>query len=962
MAERNARLDRMLEAGFRLHPGELWPTFLMFLASLCTVGAFIVGRSVRDSLFLSHVSASALPWMYTWASVAVALSGAVYARLASRFRLDRLVVATAAVLAVSILAARALLGTGTWVFRGLYLWVEVMGSVTVIQFWMLANELYDAREARRLFALIGAGGILANVVVGFTVSGLARRIGTEDLLFLCAGLLGAAAALLHLVVRTAPGGTARPRAPARPAAAGSGPGPFQSAHLRIVAAVVFFTFLATTFVDFQFKSAAAAHFGQERDAMAAFFGRFFGIAGIAALAVQLAVTGRVLERVGVVGSLLVLPAFLGAGSALVLALPALWTATAARSADLVFRYTVNDSTSQLLYLPLPPGQRRQAKAFLDGVLKPATIAIAGLLLAAWRTQSSPLVPAAGAALACIALWVASLLRLQVEYVRSLRQNLRRRLLDARAGQALSGDAAAVLRRALSSREARDVESALELAPQAQADLSSEVGPLLSHASARVRLLACDYLGRSGDLRFAADVLRRFEDPEPDVRAAAIAAFCALARDRAARKVRPFLAAAEPQVRAAAVAGMIRHGGLDGILAAGEPLKQLLGSADPSQREQAARVLGAIGVPGFYQPVLELLADPDARVRRAAVQAAAAMRSPELLPALVYRLARGDTAQAAAEAIAAHGPGVERLVAKVLANPREEMDIRRNAPRVLGRLGTPEATAILLVYLDDPDPVLRHNVDVALARLARTNPELPIDLGRIRRACLIEMERAYRVLAAAEALGLDEAPARRETAPNRPPHVGRPASALLAGAIGERVDRAAERVCLLLGILYPGAELDLVQMNLRDPSPARRANALEILDAVLDKRTQRRLVPLLDDRPREARLREGARYFSIPRLAGRAWLEALLGDESPWIATTALGFAVEEGLPVPRPGLDALLDHDAPFVREAALLAAQRLWPEAERESAAGRLADDPYPPLRARARALSPEGPRKATA
>jgi ATP/ADP translocase len=962
MAERNARVDRVLEAGFRLHPGELWPTLLMFLASLCTVGAFIVGRSVRDSLFLSHVSADALPWMYTWASVAVALSGAAYVQLAARFRLDRLVVATGAALAVSILAARALLGTGTWVFRGLYVWVEVMGSVTVIQFWMFANEIYNAREARRLFALIGAGGILANVVVGFSVSGLASRIGAEDLLFLCAGLLAAGAALLHLVVRAAPGAAARPRAPARPAPAGPAPGLFRSAHLRIVAAVLFFTFLATTFIDFQFKVAAAAHFGQERDAMAAFFGRFFGIAGVAALAVQLAVTGRVLERVGVVGSLLVLPAFLGAGSALVLALPALWTATAAKSADLAFRYTVNDSTTQLLYLPLPTGQRRQAKAFLDGVLKPGTIAIAGLLLAAWRTRSSPLAPAAGAALACIALWVASLLRLRAEYVRSLRQNLKRRLLDVRGGEALSGDAAAVLRRALASPEPRDVESALELAHQSQADLSSEVGPLLSHPSARVRLLACDYLARAGDLRFAADVLLRFQDADPDVRAAAISAFCALARDRAARKVRPFLAAAEPQVRAAAVAGMIRHGGLDGILAAGEPLKQLLGSADPSQREQAARVLGAIGVPGFYQPVLVLLSDADARVRRAAVQAAAAMRSPELLPALVYRLARGETAQAAAEALAAHGPGIERLIAKVLANPREEPDIRRNAPRVLGRLATPEAVAILLVYLDDPDPALRRNVDLALARLARTHPELPVDLDRIRRACLIEMERAYRVLAAAEALGLDEAPFRRQGAPLPPRSDGRQAPALLAAALGERVDRAAERVSLLLGIVHPGAELDLVQMNLRDPSPARRANALEILDAVLDKRTKRRLVPLLDDRPREAKLREGAAFFSIPRLDGRAWLEALLGDESPWIATTALGFAVEVGLPVPRAGLGALLEHDAPFVREAALLAAQRLWPEAEREAAAARLCDDPFPPLRARARALSPRRPRKASA
>jgi ATP:ADP antiporter, AAA family len=560
---------------------------------------------------------------------------------------------------------------------------------------------------------------------------------------------------------------------------------------------------------------------------------------------------------------------------------------------------------------------------------------------------------AAATLACVALWLASLLRLRSEYVRSLRQNLKRRLLDLSGQRGLGEEAAAVLRRALASGEARQAEGALELAPQVQADLSSEVVPLLRHDLPRVRHLACRYLSRAGDLRFAGEILRLFEDPDPEVRASAIGAFCAVAGDKAVKTVRPLLAAREPRVKAAAVAGLMRHGGLDGILAAGEPLKRLLGSPEPSQREQAGRVLASIGVKSFYQPVLQLLADPDPAVRRAAIQAAATMRSPELVPALVYRLARGEAAQAAAEALAAFGPGIEKLLGKVLGNPREELGMRRNVASVLGRIATPEAVAILLEHLEDPDPVLRRNVDRALARTVRSRPGLAIAANRVRRACLLELERGYRALAAAEALRLDADAIRPPTWSGVPPPEARRAGALLASALRERVDRASERVCLLLGVVHPGAELDLVQLNLRDPSPVHRANALEILDNVLDKPLKQRLLPLLDDRPREAKVREAAAFFAIPALEGRAWLGALLGDESPWIAATALAYVAQEGIPVPGSGLLALLEHPVPYVREGALLAAWRVLSEPERAAAVRKAEADPYAPLRERARALA---------
>jgi ATP/ADP translocase/HEAT repeat protein len=946
---RTRDVDRWLEAAFRLHPGELRSTLLMFLQCHALVGAFVVGRSVRDTLFLARVSPQALPWVYVLGSLAVAGAGLAYARLLAHRRLDRLMPGTALAFAASLVAARLGLGaTGRWLEVALYPWIEVMGAITVLQFWSFANEAHDSREAKRLFGLIAAGGTLAGVVSGFAVGGLARQVGAENLLWLAAGFLLAAALLARAVVRAVGPRrwTARP-----PAHAVDGPA-IRDPLVRAMALVAVLTFLATTLVDYQFKSAAAAHFAGHRDELARFFGLLAGVTGLAALALQLAVTPRLLDRLGVAGALAVLPAALALGSAGILVAGGLVAVSLTRAAEQGLRYTVTDGATQLLYVPLPTPRRARAKAFVDGVVRPATIAATGLLLAAWPGGRPGAAALAALVLLLSLAWLASLAGVHRRYVGLLRDTLRRRRLDLAGVPRFGDEAARALRRALASPDPADVESALALAPEVESDLSAEVAPLLAHASPRIRQRACEVLARSGAVPLAGQVARLFDDPDPAVRAAAISAFCAMAGDKAVRAVRPHLAAPEPELRAAAVAGLIRHAGLDGILLAGEALKALLGSPVAAERVLAARVLGAIGVRSFYQPLLELLGDVDPAVRRAAIGAAGQLGSPELLPALVYRLARRDTARDAAAALAAFGPGVEPTLGRVLGNPLEEPAIRRAVPAVLARLATPEAAAILVRHVDAEDEALRHAVDHALVRIARQRPGVAVDAGRVTQALRAEVALAYRALAAAEALGLDDGA-------GRPPTDGAGgARHLLAVALREQLGRAVDRSLLLARVLHPAAGLELASAALGDP--LRRAAAVEMIDAVLPKALKRRLVPLLDDRPRAARLREAEGLYELPRLGPDAWLGELLRDESPWLAAAAAHAAGALGVGAVAGRVRELLSHPVPWVREAALEALERLLPEAELAAAARELTADPFEPARARAARLArPPGPRQ---
>ncbi len=950
---RSERRERILEVLFQIRPGEGRLTFLLFLHGLSVVGAFIVGRSVRDALFLANTTRDKLPLMYIASALAVALVGFVYSRIADRVRRDLLTAGTALLFALGFVAVRIALGSpGDRVYLAFYVFVEVVGALTVIQFWTLTNDIFHARDAKRLFGIIGAGGTLANIVFGGAVGVLARRLGAENLTLLCALLLAGVAVLATRLGRRVPMRLARGRTAgraARPAAARV----FASSHLKFVAALAAFTFVTTTLVDFQFKTIAAAAY--EKDELAAFFGTFYAATGALALFVQFFATSRVLSGLGVIAALAILPTFLGVGSLGILLVPGLWSATFTKGSEFVFRYTINDATTQLLFLPVPASARGGAKAFIDGVIKPAAIAGSGLLLLAYKACVGNRVGPVGVASALSALgWGLVVFKLRGHYVRSLQDTLRRRRLDLESARhhIYDGATSKVLLRALESPEPQEVLNALEMLPHATVGKADHhLVRLLANPSAEVRKCALEHLGRIGSLQHGNAVFRLFDDPEPTVRAAAIEAFCAIGHDKAVRSVRGFLKDPSPHIRAAAIASMIRYGGLDGVLAAAEALKALIGHPDAPMRCQAARVLGEIGVKNFYHPVLELMADRDPAVRREAIQAAGQLRAPELATALVYRLAREETSTDAVEALAAYGPGIEATLERVLDNRLEDPGIRRNVPRVLGRLGSPQAIETLTAHLDDPDELVRRNLYQALRRSLRTCRGLVVDRKAVGRAIDRELQRAYHAIASAEALGLQGPPDRLT------PRTGKAAAeALLSSALTEKVEQCEARLFVLLSILHPEADLELIYAGFKDASaqdaPRRRANAIELLDNVLDRPLRRRIVPLLEDRDRAGRLRTASEHFALPSPEPRERLRSLLADESAWVRTCALFLAGEQrGEELQGPVIENL-DHASPLVREACVAALEKMLPlPALTRAVESRVADD-SPVVRERVRCI----------
>lgn len=942
-APMNRRLAKALESALRVAPGEVELAGLMFLYQLAVVSTFIVGRATRDTLYLRRMSPETLPVMYTATAIAVAVVGYVYSQRADRYRRDRL---CQAVLAASGIATFAWWGLMAWqpeawgLYPSLYILVEIIGSITVIQVWTLANDIFTSRQAKRLFGIVGAGGVSANIAVGFVIGGLSWVVGPANLLLVNVALFAVTVILVGRIGRKAdrmlresldvPGVRRR----------GHRMRLRRDPHLRAVGLLVLVTFAVVTLVDFQFKIVARETFTNER-ALGSFFGYFYGFAGVAASLVQFFITSRVLEKAGILAALSILPGSIFVGALTWLFSPiAIVSVSLMRAAENVFRYTINDTTIQVLYVPVPAFRRGRAKAFIDGVLKPSSIGITGLALLAGTTLAAPRELAESVLWLDVALllaWFAALWRVRRSYIGALLQALQSRSLDMDATSDLvDDDAKRVLKTRLQSGSPQQIVHVLELLRDVSVDWTDELMNLLRHEAPSIRRAALEQLERSHRLEARTAVETLIDDPAPEVRAAAVRAYCALdKRGRVAAIER--LAEPNLEVRVAAIVALAQHGDFDSMSRAGRALEQLVQSPREVNREAAADVVGEVRWTAFQPAIMKLMNDRSVRVRRAAILAAGRLGSPDALLPMVYKLAHDDTAGATIQSLIRLQPGADSVLRKVLANPQEDLRIRRRIPAVLMVSGSEAALSTLVEQTRSRDPELRSACARAAARLRERNSSWRVDEAAVLGVIGSEVDAARSDEELASAVARHQGP-------------DHPVCGLLARSLRDRLNRRVRILGDLLSVLRPGEGLRTVWTGLRSKTPSVRSHAVELLDNLLDEPELRRVLALVETWL--AHTGDGVRPQLDRTPAPVAGLQTrLLRESDPWILACALHWVRETRTPALIPEVASFLGFPDPVVREAALRTLTALEPEPERLSneiraRLMRLQSDPDPRVR----------------
>src|SRR5262245_61286209 len=172
-----------LEWFFNLRHSDLRRGIFLTLYYFLIISTYTEGQVVRDALFLGHYKAVQLPFVDF--AVAAMIGGilALYIRIGRLTSLTNLLAGTLSLCVVNLVAFwwMAHLENTGWLYPVVFIWVGMFGVLAITQVWTLANYVLTGREAKRLFGLIGSGGILGGIFGGFISNALARTIGAESL-------------------------------------------------------------------------------------------------------------------------------------------------------------------------------------------------------------------------------------------------------------------------------------------------------------------------------------------------------------------------------------------------------------------------------------------------------------------------------------------------------------------------------------------------------------------------------------------------------------------------------------------------------------------------------------------------------------------------------------------------------------------------------------------------------------
>jgi HEAT repeat protein/ATP/ADP translocase len=909
---------KFAESLLHIHPGEGRHVALLFIQLFASSGIFILGRTVRDTLFLSRYPVALLPWMFVLYGIGAALVSLFYGRYADRVPRSVLLYVTCGVGILTYLAVWILVRAGIpLVYPFFYVWSEIVSNLLILQFWTLASELDHPRDARRLNATIGAARPLGVVFFGFGTGWVVHLIGTAQLLFVLIVLMAVITASTYLLRH-------QPRVSSSPSAheakgRGDSPGrPLEKTYFRSISLLMLIMFLALTLGDYQFKIIARASYTE--DSLAQFFSLFYGVVGILSIGFQLFLTPAILSKLGVGAALTVMPGVFGTSSVLMLLWPGLAAACSLKFADNGLQFTLHDTTMQSLYSPFPSAARGRTRAFLDGAIKPLSYGAGGLMLVVLLYAHFDVRQISFITIPLALGWQVLVPLVRRGYL----QLLEKGLAGPMAAQLFTepfviGSAERrILIQTLESKDSAAVMVALE---QLQNDRSvhfrQSLQRLLHHSESAIRARAIRILDVMEDSSALNDFAQAARDSDPLVRAAAAAALARFIGDDNPDQLLPFLDDSSREVRVQALACLIRYGGLEGATRAGDRLLEMISSEEPEQRREACLVLSRLGHTA-YLSLKRLLQDPEARVRRAAMRAASGTADPQLVPPIIRGLYDPAVWKTAMSALVAIGEAAVPHIEQAMRDPQLPRAVRLQLPRILSRIPSTRSFIVLRDYQGDTDSHFRLRVFAAMGRLRARLGYAPIPprllAARVRREALEVWGNLLAWNAARERFG----------------------TTLLIEEMDFRKRRAERRILRLLEMSYGLREIGLILAALQDP--ARRDEALDALEALLDASLRDLVIPVLESlgpghTPPPA---------SDPNLSVLPAVQFMLLQAyhpNPYVNFLALDALARAGEQSAIPAAQNALVHADPLVREAGLHALARLDLEHLRPTAAALRAD-----------------------
>lgn len=852
---------------FDIHNGEGERSLFMWFYIFFIISGLMIVKPMINALFLSVYGAEKLPFVFILVAVLATLFSIVYSNLLKNIDLYLMINRTLVIATIMFFCFWILLTFswfGSWILYVIYIFVALFALVTSSQFWVLANLIFNAREAKRLFGFIGSGAIAGGIFGGYLTNFLAPIMGSKNLIFIFLLFLLCCLFIIERLHKERQDGFIKNRVDSRNGIFKNMQNPLQlilsSRHLILIASLVGTSVLVGKLVEYQF-SALASEKISEPDELTAFFGLWLSNLNIVTLLVQLFLTRHVVGVFGVGTSLFFLPLALLLGAVTVLVFPELWAAVFIKICDGSLKNSINKSGMELLALPIATDIKSQAKSFIDVFVDSFATGISGLLLFVLTTVlNASTRQVSFLSIAIIIFWLYLIMLIRREYLQSFRLRIETaassatpKSIDLNNQSILGG-----ITNMLGQGNEKQILQVLRMTRPIQNErLLPSLEPLINHASSLIKLEVLYQIQNYKNKDYSESIASVLKDENLDVRTEAMKYLYEKAGDERNQLLLSFLENKNYLIRSAALLCASRESAnnysLRQIFDIHRRIQNELLNLQKSENRQeiitikrcCARSIGEARFFELYPFLHYFLQDDEPEVVASAIVGAGLTKEMEFGPVLIQLLREQKYWSFTQTALVNFGADIISLLHSHLKNPYVERQSRLNIPRILAHIDQQRSVDTLVQNLNIKDRAIRIKIIDALYELRQKAPHLQFKEPDIIHLIFEEANDYLITLSYLyNQLHIDIKDEEDEKKQQLSKEIAK-ARALLTTSLEKRVDLKLERIFRILGLKYPPNDIESAYAGIKSNDIELRINAVEFLDNLLDSDLKKVIVPIAE---------------------------------------------------------------------------------------------------------------------
>jgi hypothetical protein len=792
--------------------GEGKPVLLLILFSFFIGLALTFYFTASNAIFIKHFEPRMISISFIVSGLAVYLSWLLLTQIDRRLPISARFIVKFILVLLSVIA----ISIGTWLNDSdtmafiLFTFVRVLVYISLVTFWGLAGKLFNLRQGKRIFGLIGAGEVISIIIGYFSVPVVLNFIKTPSLLFISSTALFICFLIVLLITRkfkkeiqASEGNTSA--VPDQDKKQWRYSSLVRKPYFSLISVMALLPIFGYLFVDFMFLRQTKFEFQNDQETIARFFGYVLGFVAVVELIFKMFVSGRLLNKYGLKPSMLTLPLSLLLSTAMAAIFGILYGPAGIFFAFIVFsrllersiRGAIYEPAFQLLYQPVPSEQRLAFQSQIEGIPKAlGTIFTGGILLLFSIIPGLNLVHYNFFFLLVIGIWIFYAIRMY----RAYRGRIQEILSTQKAGidettVVASERSISMIFQAILDKGAIHFKRLFRLIDEIEPVKATQILlELLKRAPVPVKT----------------EILRYIEQKQV---IAAREALSDLAQNPRDKELASLIDSALVEIRMAETYSI-------------DLLSNLARSGDAEEREVAARLLAHSPRYQTIKILSDLLRDHHPAVRKTALVTSGKVKRIELWPRIVENLRFHEYRYTAFSAIKNIGEPIINELEDLFRKTGNNIAAQVLIIRLYGQIGGERALGFLRTKINYPDIDIQMEVLTALSLLnyKAHHQEKVLVKQTIERT----IETMVWIMASLQDISEDI----RTT--------------YLQNSLQTELSEKKEQIFLLLSLIYDAPTIRLIRKNIESGNTQSKIFALEVSDMTVSGEIKEVLLPIFDD--------------------------------------------------------------------------------------------------------------------